>query len=173
MIALRHGLIRFLLLFLCGSLPLHADRGRDIIGSVTVTLIHATDVAEMPELAKFKALDGATQQRLIKDPHLKFAHYRVLGADTKPLFRSYENWAQPMKCTDDVLVRFEAQARPSKELTRLDIELWLSHKKILKTGAALTANEPMYVLGPEWRQGRMIIIIALSPFDKPVPADTQ
>lgn len=170
---MRRYLIHFLFLFLCSSLPLQAERGRDIIGSVTVTLIHATDVENVPDLAKFKALDEATQQRLVKEPRLKFAHYRVLGADTKPLFRSYENWAQPMKCTDDILVRFEAQARPSKELTRLDIELWLSHKKILKTGAALKENEPMFVLGPEWRQGRMIVIIALSPFDKPVLAPAQ
>jgi hypothetical protein len=156
------------LLLLC-LLPVRAERGRDIIGAVTVTLIHACDQDKVEGLEKFKMLDEETKQRLIKDPRLKFAHYRVLGTDRKPLYRSYENWAQPIASTDDILVRFEAQARPSKELTRLDLELWLSHKKILKTGAALTENAPMYVLGPEWRQGRMILIISLSPYEKPVP----
>lgn len=163
------ALIKTCLLGLLCLLPVRAERGRDIIGEVTVTLIHACDQEKVEGLEKFKTLDDATTQRLIKDPRLKFAHYRVLGLDRKPLYRSYENWAKPMANTDDIMVRFEAQARPSKELTRLDLELWVSHKKILKTGAALTENSPMYVLGPEWRQGRMILIISLAPYEKPVP----
>ena len=150
--------------------PARAERGMDIIGSVTVTLIHASDGTVDKEIAQLKRLDEATAQRLLKEPRLKFGTYRIISSDTKPLFRSYENWAKPMKSSDEIQVRFEAQARPSKELTRLDMELWISHKKILKTGAALTEDNPMFVLGPEWRQGRMIIIIALSPYDKPIPA---
>jgi len=153
--------------------PVHAERGRDVIGAVTVTLIHACDSEKDQGLTKFKRLDDATAQRLTREPKLKFAHYRVLGVDTKPLFRSYENWAKPMAATDDILVRFEAQARPSKDLTRLDMELWISQKKILKTGAALTADAPMFVLGPEWRQGRMIVIIALNPYETPIPSSSQ
>ena len=164
--------LAFLILILAPGGPALAERGRDIIGTVTVTLVHACDVQSDESLTKFKRLDEATAQRLVKDPRLKFEHYRILGSDTKPLFRSYENWAKPIACSDDILVRFEAQARPSKELTRLDMELWISHKKILKTGAALTQENPMYVLGPEWRQGRMIVIIALSPYEKPIPATT-
>ncbi len=162
----------FLMILLVPSGPALAERGRDIIGEVTVTLVHACDHPADDSLTKFKRLDEATAQRLAKDPRLKFANYRILGGDTKPLFRSYENWAKPIANSDDILVRFEAQARPSRELTRLDTELWISHKKILKTGAALTQETPMYVLGPEWRQGRMIVIIALSPYDKPVSAKT-
>lgn len=164
--------LALLILILVPGGPVHAERGRDIIGTVTVTLVHACDVPADESLAKFKRLDEATAQRLAKDPRLKFKHYRILGSDPKPLYRSYENWAKPISCTDDILVRFEPQARPSKELTRLDMELWISHKKILKTGAALTQENPMYVLGPEWRQGRMIVIIALSPYLKPIPAKT-
>lgn len=169
---MTRSILHFLFVFFCGSMPVLADRAKDTIGEVTVTLIHATDQVNDTSLAKFKELDDATQQRIVKDPRLKFAKYRVLGVDTKPLYRAVENWAQPMSCTDDILVRFEAQARPSKELTRLDLELWVSHKKILKTGAALTEKSPMYVLGPEWRQGRMILIISLTPYDKPIPATT-
>lgn len=172
LLIMKRNVLHVLLMFFCGTLPLLADRAKDTIGEVTVTLIHATDEVNIEGLAKFKELDAATQQRLVKDPNLKFAKYRVLGADTKPLFRAVENWAQPMSCTDKIVVRFEAQARPSKELTRLDLELWVSDKKILKTGAALTEKSPMYVLGPEWRQGRMILIIALTPYDKPIPAAT-
>jgi hypothetical protein len=151
--------------------PLLADRAKDIIGEVTVTLIHATNETNVAGMEKFKALDQATQQKIVKDPRLKFASYRQMGSDKKPLYRALENWAQPMSSTDEILVRFEAQARPSKELTRLDLEFWISHKKILKTGAALSENSPMYVLGPEWRQGRMILIVSLTPYAKPILAE--
>jgi hypothetical protein len=162
---------RFLYLFLsafCLVCPAWADRGRDVIGHVTVSVIHASNDEQVVNMKQFKAVDEATRERLMKDPRLKFSHYRQLGSDTKPLYRSYENWAQPLPPSDEILLRFEAQARPSKEVTRLDLELWLSRKKILKSGAALSANTPMFVLGPEWRQGRMILIISLAPLASPV-----
>ena len=162
---------RYLYLFLsvlCLISPVWADRGRDVIGHVTVTVLHASNDEPVENMKQFKAVDDATRERLIKDPRLKFAHYRQLGSDTKPLYRSYENWAQPLPPSDEILLRFEAQARPSKEVTRLDLELWLSRKKILKSGAALSENTPMFVLGPEWRQGRMILIISLAPLASPV-----
>jgi hypothetical protein len=165
--------LTFLTTLLIAIAPAHGERGRDVIGAVTVTLIHACDSEKDQSLTKFKRLDDATAQRLSKEPKLKFENYRVLGTDTKPLFRSYENWAKPMASTDDIMVRFEAQARPSKELTRMDMELWISQKKILKTGAALTANNPMFVLGPEWRQGRMIVIISLAPYETPIPDSSR
>lgn len=140
--------------------PLRADWGRDVIGQVTVTLVHASN-EEVASVQSYPALRKGVSGRLQKDPHLRFRHYRQLGVDQKPLYRSFENWAQPMKGSDDLLVRFEAQARPSRELTRLDLELWMSRKKILKTGAALTEKSPLYVLGPEWRQGRVILIVSL------------
>lgn len=168
----RVGFLSLIWLFLGMASPLLADRAKDIIGEVTVTLIHATNETNLSGMEKFKLVDQATQQKMTKDPRLKFVSYRQMGSDKKPLYRAQENWAQPMSCTDEILVRFDAQARPSKELTRLDLEFWISHKKILKTGAALSENSPMYVLGPEWRQGRMILLVSLTPFAKPIPAET-
>jgi hypothetical protein len=166
--SLFRSLILLGMIITCIS-PAMAERGRDIIGSVTVTLIHACDGQADESLSKFKRLGEVTSQRLARDPRLKFQNYRILGVDQKPLYRSYENWAMPVKGSDDICIRFEAQARPSKELTRLDTELWISQKKILKTGAALTKENPMYVLGPEWRRGRMIVIIELAPLEKTIP----
>jgi hypothetical protein len=98
---------------------------------------------------------------------LKFAHYSGLGVDTKPLYRTYENWAQPLGSSDEVLVRFEAQSKPSKAAARLGLELWLSRKKVLKTDAEISADHPLYVLGPAWRGGRLLISVALAPKAKP------
>lgn len=138
------------------------DPGRSPIGKVTVTVYHATDGD--PKAAGPKALpvDDKTAARLRLDPHLRFTHYRLLGADTQSLLRSYESWAEPLKPSDEVMVRFEAQGQPGKDTAVLDLELWLARKKILKTDARLEGDRPLFMLGPEWRGGRLIIAVALA-----------
>jgi hypothetical protein len=138
------------------------DPGKQSIGTLEASVLLATD--KDPAVAGKNAapLDASTAERLRREKHLSFAHYRLLGKAAAPIYRSYENWAEPLKPSDEVLVRFEAQGRPSTESVRLDIELWLSRKKILKTDAVLASGRPIYILGPEWRGGRIIVAIALA-----------
>jgi hypothetical protein len=49
---------------------------------------------------------------------------------------------------------------------RLDLELWLSRKKILKTDALVTHEHPIFILGPGWRGGRLIVMVGLAPDGK-------
>lgn len=144
-----------------------ADPGKEVVGSIVVRVIHATDADPAMAGGKAKPVSNAVSERLRSEERLKFTHYREIGVDTKPLYRSYENWAQPLGASDEVLVRFEAQSRPAKGSARLGLELWLSRKKILKTDAEISAQHPLYVLGPAWRGGRLIISVALAPTSKP------
>ncbi len=139
------------------------DPGKANVGRIAVDVYYATNGD--PEVAGPKAaeVDGAVATRLRKESKLRFDHYRLLGHDTQPLFRSYENWAQPLKPSDEILIRFEARSRPTVESVRLDLELWLSRKKILKTDATVEKGRPLFVLGPEWRGGRLIISVGLAP----------
>ena len=107
-------------------------------------------------------------QRLQREKHTRFKHYRLLGNDTKELFRSYENWAEPVKPSDEIMVRFEAQSDPGPNKALLDLELWLGRKKIVKTDVSLTADKPLWVRGPVWREGHLIIAVSMIP----VKADT-
>lgn len=143
-----------------------ADPGRDEIANVKVVVYHATNGD--PGVAGDKATEVSEKKTkwLASKESLKFEHYRLLGADSKPLFRSYENWAQPISGSDEILCRFEVASRLSKESVRMDLELWLSRKKILKSGVVLTAGKPVVVLGPEWRGGRMIVSVELAPAEK-------
>lgn len=138
------------------------DAGRAKVGKLEVTVYFATngDPAAAGERAQEIAVE--IRDRLHSEEKLKFDHYRALGAETQPIFRSYENWAQPLKPSDEILVRFETRTHPSKDSVSLDLELWLARKKILKTDAALRPGHPLYVLGPEWRGGRLIIAVALA-----------
>lgn len=159
----RRHLIAWLLLAGSGLAPAQGDPGKDVIGMVTMTVYYGTDGDTAAAGPRAKAVDADVAKRLGGEEKLKFAKYLELGKESKPLFRSYENWAQPLRPSDEVLLRFEAQSKLSREQMRLDLELWLSRKKILKTDAAMVPGKPLLVLGPEWRGGRLIIAVELAP----------
>jgi len=159
----RRRMILGLLALSAGPAFAQTDPGKDVIGMVTVTVYYATNGDGAAAGERAKPVTEEVAQRLGREEKLKFSKYLELGRDTKPLFRSYENWAQPLPPSDEILLRFEAQSKLSKELMRLDVELWLSRKKILKTDAAMEPGKPLLVLGPEWRGGRLIISVELAP----------
>ena len=143
------------------------DRGRDILRQLRVEVYFGSDGDASAAGPLAREVDRAVSDRFRAQQPLRFASYRLLGGDTKPVYRSYENWAEPIKGSDEILCRFEVENRISKDSLRMDLELWLSRKKILKSGIALTDGKPVYVLGPEWRGGRLIIAMELLPKDAP------
>lgn len=138
------------------------DPGKAIMGRVSVTVYFATNGDPQAAGAKKAEISAETETRLRGEERLRFKNYQVLGQDVQPLLRSYESWAQPLKPSDEVMIRFEARSRPTKQATGLDLELWLGRKKVLKTDARLEGNRPLFVLGPEWRGGRLIIAVGLA-----------
>lgn len=159
----RRLLILMLGLFGAGMAMAQKDPGKEVIGLVTVTVYYGTDGDPQAAGPRAKEVGEVVSTRLAREKKLKFSKYLELGSEAKPLFRSYENWAQPLAPSDEVLLRFEAQSKLSKEVMRMDVELWLSRKKILKTDAAMKPGQPLLVLGPEWRGGRLIVSVELAP----------
>ncbi|MEO5916146.1 MAG: hypothetical protein ABIS50_18055 [Luteolibacter sp.] len=144
-----------------------SDPGKTAMGQVDFTVYYATNGDPKAAGAKSTLLSEEMATKLRGEERLRFTNYRILGHEVQPLLRSYENWAQPLRPSDEVLVRFEARSKPTKDATKLDLELWLSRKKILKTDVLLQGNRPLFILGPEWRGGRLIIGVALAPKEKP------
>lgn len=138
------------------------DPGRGKVGALEVTVYFATNGDPQAAGEKAQEIADSLKEKLSSEERLRFAHYRAMGADTQTIFRSYENWAQPLKPSDEVLVRFETRRQPSADSVSLDLELWLARKKILKTDVDLRPGHPLYVLGPEWRGGHLIIAVALA-----------
>lgn len=138
------------------------DRGKETLTQIAVTVYHATngDPTVAGDIAR--PVDAQTLKRLQSTPHLSFKHYRALGRDVQPLYRSYENWAQPLKPSDEILIRFETRSQPEAQRIRLGFELWLSRKQILRTDVRLEDDRPLFVLGPEWRGGHLIIAIEMA-----------
>ncbi len=158
--------IPLLWLILLATAPAQDDPGKAKLGQVCVTVYYATNGDPAAGGAKAAKVSAKTQALLRSKPQLDFKNYRVLGADTQALLRSYESWAQPLKPSDEILVRFEARSLPTATMTQLDLELWLSRKKILKTDARLQGNRALFILGPEWRGGRLIVTVGLADDEK-------
>lgn len=151
---------------LSAHLPAQEDPGKKVLRRVSVTVYHATNGDPKTSGKSAAAVSKQISARLRKDELLRFQHYRLIGHDTQPLLRSYESWAQPLKPSEEVMVRFEAQSRPTKNTAILDLELWLARKKTVKMVARLEGDRPLFMLGPEWRGGRLIIAVALAPPQK-------
>jgi hypothetical protein len=163
----RKSIIACLGLMMAGIACGLEDPGQSKIGWVCVTIYHATNGDPKAAGEKAVAVPEETADRLRKEEKLRFKSYRMLGQDTQALLRSYESWAQPLKPSHEVMVRFEAQGRPTKQTAILDFELWLGRKKTIKTDVRLEGDRPLFVLGPEWRGGRLIIAVALAHEPKP------
>ena len=163
----RKWIIACLVFAVAGIAVGQEDPGKAKIAWVCVTVYHATNGDPKVAGKNAMAVPQETTDRLRKEKKLRFKSYRMLGQHTQPLLRSYESWAEPLKPSDEIMVKFEAKGRPTQHMAILDLELWLGRKKTVKTDARLDGNRPLFVLGPEWRGGRLIIAVALAP--KPTP----
>lgn len=142
------------------------DPGRVGIANVRVCVIYATNGSPKASKVKGKAVSQELKDRLRKQKELQFVNYRLLGSDFQPLMRSYESWAEPLKPSDEILIRFAALGKPTKTSAILDLEMWMGKRKIIKTDARLEEDKPLFMLGPEWRGGRLVILVRL--YDKSV-----
>jgi hypothetical protein len=158
----RQWLLAWLGLAVAGNAFALEDPGKAEIGQVRVAVYYATDGDPSVAGKNAKPVSQDVADRLRKEERLRFKNYRLLGEDTQALLRSYESWAEPLKPSDEIMVRFEAQGAPTKKTASLDLELWLSRKKTVKTYARLEGDRPLFVLGPQWRGGRLIIAVALA-----------
>lgn len=137
------------------------DPGRASIANVRVCVIYATNGSPKAAQVKGKGISQQLKDRLRKDHQLDFVNYRLLGSDYQPLQRSYESWAEPLKPSDEILIRFAALGKPTKTSAILDLEMWMGKRKIIKTDARLEEAKPLIMLGPEWRGGRLVILVRL------------
>ncbi|MGB0775846.1 MAG: hypothetical protein ACPGUY_08365, partial [Akkermansiaceae bacterium] len=108
-----------------------------------------------------KAVDAAIAKQMKSIKKMNFTHYRQLGADKQPIFRSYENWLTPLKPSEEILLSFESNGRYHNNGMKLDLELWLRGRKVMKSDPVLRKGKPLYILGPKWRGGQIIIAVNL------------
>ena len=150
------------LAFLAALAKGQEDPGRVPIGQLDAQLIFATNEEAERAGEAAKVLPEATIAVLKKRPHLSFSAYRLVGRDRQEILRGYENWATLVKPSKEILLRFQPRARPGKDKIQLDLEYWQAHRKIMATDPVLSVNKPMYILGPKWRGGRLILQVTVT-----------
>lgn len=141
--------------------PVDIDIGQESIGKLRVSLIYGTN-GDVTQAGKSLTAPNAKQlAALNKLKKIKFKHYRNLGDDTQPILRSYENWAKPLSGSKEILLSYQPRGEAIDGSLTLDVEFWQSHKKILKGGIRLERAKPLYIQGPDWRGGKVIVVVEL------------
>lgn len=138
-----------------------ADQGKEVVGKVKATLYIGTNADPSTLGDKVTAVQEAEVKRLRSVEKMNFKHYRKLGTDTQPVYRSYENWLTPLKPSEEILLSFESRGRSSDDGLRLDLEFWQHRRKVMKSDPVLHKGQPLLILGPKWRGGTLIIAVEL------------
>lgn len=138
------------------------DPGKAEIGTIRTELIYGTD-GPVNGLGKgIPQLSNAEKKRLTSSKQMGFKNFIRLGSDDQPILKGYKNWAKPMAGSEAIMVTFQPQGfvGATKRL-RMDLELWQQKKMVLRTDPVLDQGRRVYILGPKWREGNLIITVEL------------
>ena len=137
------------------------DPGKEAIGSLSVELIYATDgsLEKVESYGKKLRLKDEEKIRAIKK--LSFEKYRSIGTETPEILRGYESWATPLRPSKEMLISFEPLSREGENKLQMVLEYWQSERKLFRTNPTLVKGKPLFLLGPEWRGGRVILKLQL------------
>lgn len=142
------------------------DPGMKSIGAMNVQLFFATNedpavaggiakgVSET-ELKKLKAIEG-----------LDFEHYRLMGRDMPDILKGYENWATPLLSSKEILVSFQPIRKSGDKKLQMVLEYWQSKRKVFSVNPILTIGKSLYLVGPEWRKGRLILAVKIEKLNE-------
>ncbi|MFT6178875.1 MAG: hypothetical protein ACI9NQ_001078 [Paracoccaceae bacterium] len=151
------------LTILCSFTPLLSaqDPGMEAIGEMSVQLLFATDgeAKAAGDLAKEVSASEVKKLQAIKE--LKFKAYRLLGTDKPDILKGYESWATPLRPSKEILVSFQPIKRMDDGKLQMVLEYWQSKRKVFSTNPVLTKGKTLYLLGPEWRKGRLILAVRI------------
>jgi hypothetical protein len=145
--------IRSIFFFVC-CFPLwaYADSGTDEIGKLKVSLFLGSNDSEVDAGPNATSVAESVASHLRVSESTNFSHYHALGTDLVSIYRTYENWARPLKPV----------GKADGKLIKLDLELWQAKQKIMKSPrTALTVDKPLLIKGPQWRGGFLIISVTL------------
>lgn len=138
-----------------------SDAGKEKIGKIKATVYYGTDGVVTKLGKNATVVPDAVSKRLKGIEKMRFKNYRQLGTDSQPVLRSYENWVSPLKPSEEIMLSFESRGVTGNTGLRLDLELWQHKRKVMKSDPVLYQNRPLYILGPKWRDGRLIIAVEL------------
>ena len=153
--------LSLILTFFLSGIVHAEDPGKEKIGSLQVEMIFATN-GDLSQLGgRGKELKSEQLKAITSVKKLVFKDYRSLGIEKPSILRSYESWATPLRPSKEMLVSFEPLRRSGQDRIQMALEYWQSKRKLFQTTPTLVKGKPLYLLGPEWRGGRLILKVEL------------
>lgn len=134
------------------------DPGKTEIGKVRTELLFATNgsVEKIGASLKKEELD-----RLKRSSELGgFKNFAKLGSVEQAVLAGYKSWAKPIENSKVIMVTFQPQAI-QKNKVLLDVELWQKEKLVLRWENGFQVGKRIYLKGPRWRDGHLIITVEL------------
>ncbi len=85
-------------------------------------------------------------------------NFQLLGEHTQQIFSEYESWVVPSK---DLFLKIDSKGHPENgDGVNLHLQLWREKNVLLKTDIILR-KEPIFITGPRWGKGQLIMVIEL------------
>jgi hypothetical protein len=142
------------------------DPGMQTIGTFSVKLIFATNGDPTAGGAFTKEVSEEEAERLHAITKLDFKEYRLMGVDTPDILKGYENWATPLRPSKEILVSFQPIKRSGDDQVQMVLEYWQSKRKIFSVNPTLTLGKTLYLMGPAWRGGRLVMAVKIEELKK-------
>lgn len=136
-----------------GSASAQQDPDAKQDGQIWGALFFGTN-GEVDEATKGKAKAITDRLRKAFDE----THFQLLGEHTQAIFSEYESWVVPSK---DIFLKIDSKG-PAKDGkgVNLHLQVWREKNVLVKTDVVLR-NDPIFIRGPKWGDGYLILAIEL------------
>ena len=144
------------------------DPGKEVIGQVRTEVLFGTNGSGSPLGDGISSVSGEEKVRLQKVAKLEaYRNFLKLGSVEQDILKGYKSWAQPLRNSQALMLTFQPQAtiKESRKL-RLDVEYWQKSKMALRWDRVFEVGKKVYLVGPAWRDGKLIITVELVSLGK-------
>lgn len=137
-------------IIICLTLVATTARAEDSDGEVWAALYLATNEAPSGEPSDIEE----TLATALPD----WKSFEMLGENNQKILTEYESWVVPTK---EVFLKIDSLGRDdSGKGLRLNLQLWQEKDVLVKTDTILR-KAPLIIAGPEWGDGRLIMVVQL------------
>ena len=102
---------------------------------------------------------GGELEIKLKKAFTSFKSFEFLGQHTqRNVFKEYVNWVVP---SEEINLGFESKGRIKNGGVKLLLKLWRKKKVLLKSDLSIFPDKPVMIMGPKWRDGKLIFVLEL------------
>lgn len=97
-------------------------------------------------------------ERMKKVEQLQFPTYRLIGAVSEDVLKEYESWVLP---SEVFFIKLDSLGRDEEGALNATLNIWQQKNVLLKASMKLRKGRPMFVRGPKWGEGYIVIALLL------------